>query len=155
MVSFQYPVTLLAASVKHQRRLTAWHACATEQEKGLLGQKGCQQHPDTIRQQIWSRYHKSCPLVNEQTVNRFKFRQSAVVIAVMKAPAWRAYISIPIAILDSLPLGRRGAHVDQRWHNMESYCAAASAKQWCNATELTGWESGGERGILSHFLLSL
>lgn len=30
---------------------------------------------------------------------------SCVVIAVMKPPAWRAYISIPIVILDSLPLG--------------------------------------------------
>lgn len=57
----------------------------------------------------------------------------------MKPSVWRAYISIPIANLDSLPLGEEGAHVGRGWHNTESYCAAAQAKQWCNATELTGW----------------
>lgn len=78
--------------------------------------------------------------INRQ-VNWFKMRLWQRCYCCCEASSMASIYQYSHSYIRQPPTGRRGAHVDQRWHNMESYCAAASAKQWCNASELTGWES--------------
>lgn len=70
---------------------------------------------------------------------------STWVVVVMLPAACRVCIPNPTAILGSLPLGEEKHMWIRRWHNTGSHCAAASAKQWCNASEHAGRADVGEK----------